>query len=758
MFRKTMMKNNKSKGSVSSEHKEIVRDDILQYELLEGNGPKGAPKGDPIMQVRDLHVSFATEAGVCRAVRGVNFDLWRGRTLGIVGESGSGKSVTALSLIGLLDDNAKVTGSIIMNGEELIGKTDEEMSEIRGERIAMVFQDPLSALTPMFTIGDQIAEGLITHHPDMSKQQIHDRCVELLELVGIPQPEERLSSFPHQFSGGMRQRVMIAIAIANNPDVIIADEPTTALDVTIQAQILDVLAKAQKETGAAVVLITHDLGVVAGAADDILVMYAGRPVERASIDDIFQHPSMPYTMGLLGAVPKPHIAASQRLVPIQGNPPSLVDIPKGCPFSPRCPLATPECSLSEPNLEVVDANSGHLASCRRLQEIIDKNMKYTDVFPVPDLLPADWADVPRDQRPVTLEVDHLVKHFPLTGGGMFRRTIGQVAAVDDVTFKIRQGETLALVGESGSGKSTTLMEIMNLMKPEDGRIVVLGHDLAELKKKAERKALRKDLQIIFQDPMSSLDPRMPIYDVLAEPLKVHKWSKEKINRRIGELMELVGLNPDYVDRFPAQFSGGQRQRISIARALATDPKVLLLGEPIASLDVSIQAGIINLLEDLQAKLKISYLFVAHDLAVIRHISDRVAVMYLGQVVELGETEDVFTHPRHPYTQALLSAIPVPDPVVERTRQRIILKGDLPSPSEKHPGCRFASRCPVKLRLTPEKHPGCRFASRCPVKLRLTPEQQKMCETKRPVLTSDDQIATEFACHFPLDVNDESAPF
>ncbi len=738
MFRKTMMKNNKSKGSVSSEHKEIVRDDILQYELLEGNGPKGAPKGDPIMQVRDLHVSFATEAGVCRAVRGVNFDLWRGRTLGIVGESGSGKSVTALSLIGLLDDNAKVTGSIIMNGEELIGKTDEEMSEIRGERIAMVFQDPLSALTPMFTIGDQIAEGLITHHPDMSKQQIHDRCVELLELVGIPQPEERLSSFPHQFSGGMRQRVMIAIAIANNPDVIIADEPTTALDVTIQAQILDVLAKAQKETGAAVVLITHDLGVVAGAADDILVMYAGRPVERASIDDIFQHPSMPYTMGLLGAVPKPHIAASQRLVPIQGNPPSLVDIPKGCPFSPRCPLATPECSLSEPNPEVVDANSGHLASCRRLQEIIDKGMKYTDVFPVPDLLPADWADVPRDQRPVTLEVDHLVKHFPLTGGGMFRRTIGQVAAVDDVTFKIRQGETLALVGESGSGKSTTLMEIMNLMKPEDGRIVVLGHDLAELKKRAERKALRKDLQIIFQDPMSSLDPRMPIYDVLAEPLKVHKWSKEKINRRIGELMELVGLNPDYVDRFPAQFSGGQRQRISIARALATDPKVLLLDEPIASLDVSIQAGIINLLEDLQAKLKISYLFVAHDLAVIRHISDRVAVMYLGQVVELGETEDVFTHPRHPYTQALLSAIPVPDPVVERTRQRIILKGDLPSPSEKHPGCRFASRCPVKLRLTPE--------------------QQKMCETKRPVLTSDDQIATEFACHFPLDVNDESVPF
>lgn len=742
MFRKTTMsKKNKNKVTESilaHASGEIVRDDILKYELLEGHGPKGAPQGDPIMQVRDLHVSFATEAGVCRAVRGVNFDLWRGRTLGIVGESGSGKSVTALSLIGLLDDNAKVEGSIKMNGVELVGRSDEEMSTIRGENIAMVFQDPLSALTPMFSIGDQIAECLTTHHPDMTKQQIHDRCVELLELVGIPQPEERLNSFPHQFSGGMRQRVMIAIAIANEPDVIIADEPTTALDVTIQAQILDVLAKAQKETGAAVVLITHDLGVVAGAADDILVMYAGRPVERASIDDIFEKPSMPYTMGLLGAVPKPHVAANQRLVPIQGNPPSLVDIPKGCPFSPRCPLATPECSMAEPELSLVDETQGHLASCRRLDEIIGKNMKYTDVFPVPDLLPAEWADVPRDQRPVTLEVEHLRKTFPLTGKGLFRRTVGRVAAVDDVTFKIRQGETLALVGESGSGKSTTLMEIMNLMKPEDGKIVVLGHNLAEMKSKAERRALRKDLQIIFQDPMSSLDPRMTIYDVLAEPLKVHKWSKEQINKRIAELMNLVGINPDYVDRFPSQFSGGQRQRISIARALATDPKVLLLDEPIASLDVSIQAGVINLLEDLQAKLKISYLFVAHDLAVIRHISDRVAVMYLGQVVELGETEDVFSHPRHPYTQALLSAIPVPDPRIERTRNRIILKGDLPSPAEHHEGCRFASRCPVKLTLGAE--------------------QQRMCEGKRPVLVSDAQNPTEFACHFPLDVTEDTRPF
>ena len=729
-------KKNKQMDSILTEgNGEIIHDDILANELREAHGPKGAPQGDPIMQVRDLHVSFATEAGVCRAVRGVNFDLWRGRTLGIVGESGSGKSVTALSLIGLLDDNAKVEGSIRMNGVELIGRSDEEMSTIRGENIAMVFQDPLSALTPMFTIGDQIAESLLTHHPDMPKDKVHDRCVELLGLVGIPQPEERLKSFPHEFSGGMRQRVMIAIAIANEPDVIIADEPTTALDVTIQAQILEVLAKAQKETGAAVVLITHDLGVVAGAADDILVMYAGRPVERASIDDLFEKPSMPYTMGLLGAVPKPHVAANQRLVPIQGNPPSLVDIPSGCPFSPRCPLATPECSLEEPNLEPVDDSQGHLASCRRLKEIVDKDLKYTDVFPIPDAVRPQWAEMPRDQRPVTLDVEHLVKHFPLKGGGMFRRTVGKVAAVDDVTFSIRQGETLALVGESGSGKSTTLMEIMNLLKPEAGRITVLGHDLAEIKNRAERKELRKDLQIIFQDPMSSLDPRMPIYDVLAEPLRAQHWNKDDINHRVGELMELVGLNPDYVDRFPSQFSGGQRQRISIARALATDPKVLLLDEPIASLDVSIQAGVINLLEDLQAKLKISYLFVAHDLAVIRHISDRVAVMYLGQVVELGDTQEVFTHPRHPYTKALLSAIPVPDPKIERTRSRIILSGDMPSPSDALVGCRFASRCPIKPTLSEE--------------------QRKMCESKRPVLTGDELNDTQFACHFPLDV-DEAA--
>ena len=648
-------------------------DDTLRYELLEANGPKGAPTGDPVMSVRNLRVSFNTEAGVVHAVRDVNFDLWGGRTLGIVGESGSGKSVTALSLIGLLDDNAHVSGSVKLNGEELIGKSDEEMSKIRGARISMIFQDPLSALTPMFSIGDQLAEALLIHNPDMPKDEVRKRCIELLTLVGITDPENRLDAYPHEFSGGMRQRVVIAIAIANNPDIIIADEPTTALDVTIQAQILDILKVAQKETGAAVVLITHDLGVVAGTADDVMVMYAGRAVERASIDTLFERPSQPYTMGLLGAVPKPHMAAEHRLVPIKGNPPSLAAIPAGCPFSPRCPMATDECRVTEPDLLPIEAGEGHLVSCHHMDQIRDKHLTYADVYPALEPLLPKWADVPRDQRPVVLEVKDLVKTFPIQGKGLIRRNKGTMTAVDHALFTIHEGETLALVGESGSGKSTTLMQIMDLVVPEEGTITVLGKKTSELKSARDRRELRRNLQIIFQDPMSSLDPRMPIYDVLAEPLEAQGWDKAKINKRIGELMYLVGINPDYVDRFPSQFSGGQRQRIAIARALATSPKLLLLDEPIASLDVSIQAGIINLLEDLQVQLKISYLFVAHDLAVIRHISDTVAVMHLGKIVEYGDTEEVFTNPQDPYTKALLSAIPIPDPKVERTRERLVYR-------------------------------------------------------------------------------------
>ena len=685
---------------------------------------------EPVISVRDLTVSFASEAGTVHAVRGMNFDLYPGKTLGIVGESGSGKSVTSMAIMGLLDKNASVKGSITYHGEELLNKSDSEMSEIRGKGIAMVFQDPLSALTPVFSIGDQIKEALVTHNPKMTEQQIHDRSIELMNLVGIPDPEGRLKSFPHEFSGGMRQRVMIAMAIANDPDVIIADEPTTALDVTIQAQVLEVLRKAQRETGAAVIFITHDLGVIAGVADDIVVMYAGRPVEKADVDSIFDHPAMPYTMGLLGAVPRSDRERNSRLVPIPGSPMNLVNMPKGCPFAPRCPLATDICRTTEPPMEPVPGRPGQFVACHRTQEIVSKGLTFHDVYTVAEAAESKFAGIPRDERKMVLDVKHMRKTFPLTAGGFLRRKIGEVKAVDDVTLDVREGETVALVGESGSGKSTTLMEIMEFKQPQDGEIEMFGTKLEHKMPREKRRELRSAVQYVFQDPMSSLDPRLPIYDILAEPMKVQHYSKEQIRERIGELMRLVELNPDQVDRFPTQFSGGQRQRIAIARALSVNPKLVLLDEPVSALDVSIQAGVINLLEDLQNKLGVAYLFVAHNLTVVRHISSRVAVMYLGRIVESGDTEDVFEHPLHPYTQALISAVPVPDPKAERTRQRIVLQGEVPSPTETFEGCPFMGRCPLMPKLSAE--------------------QQARCRGERPVLRPYDTSRPsghQVACHF-----------
>lgn len=685
---------------------------------------------EPVISVRDLTVSFASEAGTVHAVRGMNFDLYPGKTLGIVGESGSGKSVTSMAIRGLLDKNASVKGSITYHGEELLNKSDFEMSEIRGKGIAMVFQDPLSALTPVFSIGDQIKEALVTHNPKMTEQQIHDRSIELMNLVGIPDPEGRLKSFPHEFSGGMRQRVMIAMAIANDPDVIIADEPTTALDVTIQAQVLEVLRKAQRETGAAVIFITHDLGVIAGVADDIVVMYAGRPVEKADVDSIFDHPAMPYTMGLLGAVPRSDRERNSRLVPIPGSPMNLVNMPKGCPFAPRCPLATDICHTTEPAMEPVPGRPGQFVACHRTQEIVSKGLTFHDVYTVAEAAKSKFAGVPRDERKMVLDVKHMRKTFPLTAGGFLRRKIGEVKAVDDVTLDVREGETVALVGESGSGKSTTLMEIMAFKQPQDGEIEMFGTKLEHKMPREKRRELRSSVQYVFQDPMSSLDPRLPIYDILAEPMKVQHYSKEQIRERIGELMRLVELNPDQVDRFPTQFSGGQRQRIAIARALSVNPQLVLLDEPVSALDVSIQAGVINLLEDLQNKLGVAYLFVAHNLSVVRHISSRVAVMYLGRIVESGDTEDVFEHPLHPYTQALISAVPVPDPKAERTRQRIVLEGEVPSPTETFEGCPFMGRCPLMPKLSAE--------------------QQARCRGERPALRPYDTSRPsghQVACHF-----------
>ena len=626
-----------------------------------------------VLSVRDLKVSFASEAGRVDAVRGVSFDLEAGKTLGIVGESGSGKSVTSLAIMGLLDENARVTGSIQFEGEELLGKTDKQMSVIRGNGMAMVFQDPLTSLTPVFTIGDQLIEAL-TVHRSLSRSDAWERSLELLRLVGIPEPEKRMKSFPHEFSGGMRQRVVIAIAMANNPRLIICDEPTTALDVTIQAQILDLIEKAQKETGAAVIMITHDMGVVARTADDVMVMYAGKPVEHAPARELFHRTRMPYSIGLLGAIPRVDKAEKEPLTPIKGNPPLLIDLPDACPFAARCPIAVAACVEREPELLPVATGGGqsHLAACIRADEIDDDaRIGGLPVYPVPPIPESDLTRTPREQRPVTLEVRNMVKTFPLTKGAFLKRKVGEVRAVKGVSFDVREGETMAIVGESGSGKTTTLLQIMDFEKQADGDIVIAGTSVNELRDRKLERSLRRDIQIVFQDPMGALDPRMTVTDIIAEPMRAIGMAKDDVNARVHELMDLVGLNPAHRDRFPGAFSGGQRQRIGIARALSTNPKIIVLDEPVSALDVSIQAGVINLLDELKVKLGLSYLFVAHDLSVIRHIADRVAVMYLGEFVEYGDVDEVFDNPQHPYTQALLSAIPVPDPDIERTRQRVV---------------------------------------------------------------------------------------
>jgi glutathione transport system ATP-binding protein len=677
---------------------------------------------DAVLEVEDLHVRLPTEDGVVHAVRGTSFALGPGEVLGIVGESGSGKSATSLAVLGLLPKTAEVTGSVRLHGRELLGLPDREISRIRGRSLAMVFQDPMTSLNPVYSVGDQIVEAIRVHDKSVSGDGARRRAVELLEAVGIANAPARLDQFPHEFSGGMRQRVVLAIAMANRPDVIIADEPTTAIDVTVQAQVLEALKLARAETGSAMVLITHDLGVVAGIADRVLVMYAGRPVEVGDVNDIFYRPRMPYTVGLLGSIPRVDETARQPLTPIPGRPPSLLELPPGCPFEPRCPLRQEICAQVEPAPVPVEG-TGHLSACHFAAELEERGAASGGLFAA---TVRNGAAAEPPAADVVLRVNGLRKHFPLSSGALLRRHVGDLKAVDGISFELHRNETLGVVGESGSGKSTTGRVILQLLEATDGSIEFEGVELTQATGRRLR-SIRRDIQIVFQDPFGSLDPRMNVNAIIGEALKIHGLWGDGGKERVAELLDLVGLNPEHGNRYPHEFSGGQRQRIGIARAIALDPKVLVLDEPVSALDVSVQAGVINLLESLKARLGLSYIFIAHDLSVVRHISDRVAVLYLGRIVEIGPTRAIFEEPAHPYTQALLSAIPVPDPVAERARTRILLTGDMPSPADPPSGCPFHPRCP-------------KFA------LELSEADRKRCVTHVPLL-DDRGVGHLNACHF-----------
>jgi len=643
----------------------------------------------PLLEVEDLHVQFQTSRGVVRAVEGISYQVRAGEVAALVGESGCGKSVSSLAVMRLLAHNGRVTrGRILFEGRDLLQLADEEMRGIRGRDIAMIFQDPMSSLNPVLTIGFQIDEPLLLHLR-MTPEAARTRAVELLGLVGIPDAERRLGQYPHQFSGGMRQRVMIAIALACNPKLIIADEPTTALDVTIQAQILKLMKDLSRELNIALVVITHNLGIVARYADRVNVMYAARMAEQGAAADVFARPLHPYTAGLLRSVPRLDRPRGVRLETIDGLPPNLLAPPPGCRFAPRCTLRQPACEARMPALEAIAPN--RQSACLRATELAADDAL---LRPVP-VATANRAVKPMDRTQPLLSVRGLKTHFNIsTGLKTFGASKAVVRAVDDISFDVYSGETVGLVGESGCGKTTVGRTLLRLEPSTAGTIAFGGAEVTHAAGDTLRQYRRK-IQVIFQDPFSSLNPRMTIGDIIAEPLLVYQLQPDKKSARakVEELLTQVGLFDYMADRYPHELSGGQRQRVGIARALAMQPEFIVCDEPVSALDVSIQAQIINLLEDLQRQYGLTYLFIAHDLAVVRHISDRVIVMYLGCVMEIADRDALYADPLHPYTQALLEAVPIPDPAIEAEREARPLAGEVPSPLAPPPGCVFHTRCP-----------------------------------------------------------------
>ena len=761
-----------------------------------------------MLEVSDLRAEFHLRRSNVRAVDGVSLSVRAGECLGLVGESGCGKTTTGLAVMKLLPNVGHITGgSIRLTNREVVPLSEKEMQKVRGNDIAMVFQDPMTSLNPTWTIGRQIAEP-VRIHKGATRSQALERAAEVLALVGMPRPEERLHQYPHQLSGGLRQRVMIAMALSCEPKVLIADEPTTALDVTIQAQILDLIDDLRRRLDMAVLLITHDMGVIAERTDRVMVMYAGKVVEAASTKELFGSMRHPYSEALFGSIPRLDQDKTQRLYSIAGLPPDLSRTFNSCRFAPRCRYVTRECTEQEPLLSPeagggaggapVDPLDEHVFACfypvargggdgsppaqdggRAEAPWLAEDAAGAEV-----LLPAEDAaravastpyeipgvlDTPggpsSTRRPaaatrrgevsgvearagtgsspgsprvdrlagreVILEVDQLDKQYAVTSGAVVQRSIGTVKAVSGVSFKVRQGETFGLVGESGCGKTTTGRLVVALERPTSGVVRFEGETVSALRGRRLR-LRRRELQLMFQDPYSSLDPRMRVRSIIREPLVIqHQGSRHDQDEHVSEVLAEVGLSPKAGELYPHEFSGGQRQRIGLARALVLQPKLIVADEPVSALDVSVQAQILNLMRSLQERHGLTYIVISHDLAVVKYLADTIGVMYLGKLVEVGPSEDLYQHPAHPYTRGLIDTIPVPDPLVAGRGGKAAMQGELPSAISPPSGCRFRTRCP--------------FA-------------QEVCAVEEPRMRpfGPGHLA---ACHFPLEepLGEEPAP-
>lgn len=639
---------------------------------------------DPLLTLDSLYVEYATETGPLRVIRDVSLQIQRGETFGLAGESGSGKSTLAHSILRYLGDNGSVTeGSITFDGDELLDVSKSELRSIRGNRVAHVAQSPDKALNPSMEVGEQIAET-VRLHQDVTDEEAWEQTIDVLEDVNLPDPEYNANRYPHELSGGMKQRILIAMALSCNPELLILDEPTTGLDVTTEAKILDLVEDLKTEYNTSILLITHDLGVIAQIADRTAIMYAGEIMERGPVTDVFHNPANPYTKGLLDAVPE--IGAETSLDSIPGNPADLHHISDGCMFADRCEYAEPECETGTIQEKSVSEDVSHSSQCRRWEAVQNDTESTSEVA-----TPADDAGA----GDALLNAENVRRYFGEKT--FFDKIFGgdpPIRAVDGVDFEVRESETLGLVGESGCGKSTLAKTVLRLLDLTDGSLTFDGEEIGTVDE-GDLHDFRSEAQIVFQHPDSSLNPRKTVRESLARPLKnFTDHNKDERADRIETLLEQVELGTEYVDRYPHELSGGEKQRVAIARAFAANPSFVVLDEPLSALDVSVQASILNLLSSLRREYGASFLFISHDLSVVNHISDRIAVMYLGEIVEVGSRDAVFEPPYHPYTQALLSSVPSKDP--EADADRIHLEGDVPSPRDAPSGCPFHTRCPKKI--------------------------------------------------------------